>query len=236
MAGAFVAQAEGSAAATGTSIATSGSLTVAIGDALLALVTYDAGDTTPAINTTFGTFTEDVAVQKVSQSPRMRVYSLIATASGTSALTATFNGGADSRTNRAISVIQSSGCAAYLGGTFPAYFNPGSGNDLVTPGNFNVTAQPNYLMSFAWDQAGGGVSPPNGTTSVFTSRGTAWLFADATANMRISDFRATTNGNVTSKFNSGFAGHSYATGVFAWSEPSTATSSGPNPKTIWIMP
>jgi hypothetical protein len=224
VAGSFIAYAYATATASGTTLTTdngtaAGVLNVLVGDALAYISTYDAGDTTVTYSTDFSNSaaqpTEDTSIQKVSQSPRMRVSTFIATQAANT--TVTLTPGA-ARTNRGVLVVQIRGLAAYLGGVFPAYFNPGSGNDLVTPGNYNVVAQPNYMLGIAWDQAGGGTAPPNGTTSVFTSRGTFWNMADATANGRFSDFRATANGNVAPTFNSGFGGHSYAALQLAWSE------------------
>lgn len=207
--------------------ANSGSLTVSVGDMLVALLTYDAGDTTVALGTTFGTFTEDTGLQKVSQSPRTRVLTCVATSGGTGTITNTLGA---ARTNRGILVCRLTGISSYItqastpGSLFPAYFNPGNGADLVTPGNFNVATPPNYFLSFGWDQSGGGTAPPAGTTSGGTSRATAWNFADATANLRVSDKRATGTGNTTCTYNSGFGGHSYAAVLLGFVESAVAAS------------
>jgi hypothetical protein len=231
----FIAYAYATATASGTALVTSqgtnaGALDVQVGDSLAYFATYDAGDTTIVYSTDFSSGavqpTEDASLQHVAQSPRMRVSTFKATQAANTTITLTPGA---SVTNRGVLVVQIRGALAYLGGIFPAYFNPGSGNDLIVPGNFNVSAPPNYMLGLAWDQAGGGTAPPNGTSSLFTSRGTAWLFADGTPNLRFSDYRATAGGNVQPTFNSGFGGHSYAALQLAFSEPAAGSIVAPMP-------
>lgn len=217
MAGSYISNAEGIDGTSGTSLATSTSLTTAAGDSLMALVFYDGGDATVSLSTDFGTWTENTSLSITIGSPRIRYFYLNSAAAATAAVTATYS---VARTDRKILVFQARGLAAYQGGTLPTPASTGSGDDLITTGNYNVTNQPNYVLACAMDLNGDGVSPPNGTTSVFTSRGT---FFSAGPDGRVSDYRATANGNVAATFNSGYGSHVYAEALWAFTEAAAAS-------------
>jgi len=181
-------------------------LTTDTGDTLVAMVIYDVGNDAPVLSTDFGTWVELTEFQRLDQSPRFHVFLIQSALAGTADVSATFGA---NREFPGIIVFQLRDVGDFIDGVVPAYNNPGSGDDVVTTGPYTVTDSPNYVLAFACDLSGSGTPPPNGTTSVFTSEGTAWQFGAGTDNARIVDYTAPTDGAIEATWNSGFGSHTY---------------------------
>lgn len=201
MPGAFVQQKAATNVAAGSSI-TTGAITVATSDELVMIVTYTGATTTITPVATFGPWTEDLSLQHAAGGGvGVSVFYCDSANCAGGTGSPTVNYGA-SITRRGFILVEMSGIDHYLGGVFPAFqVTPGNGANAITTGNATISAQPNYLLSQAWDQTdhagGGGAVPAIGSASTgqFTSQGTAWNFGDTTANLRTMDGRVLANGN-----------------------------------------
>lgn len=218
MPGAFVQQKQGTNVASLASI-TSGTLTTALANSLALIVTYTGGTTTVIPDTNFGVFVEDVSLRHAAGGGvGMHVFTLDSCLGITDQLAVNFGA---ARTNRGIYIVEMSGITTYLGGVFPAYqAAPGTGVNAIDTGPFNVTAPPNYLLAFGWDQGGGGTPPSIGASSAgpYTSRGTGWLMGDSTADARLMDARAVVGGNVNATFETGDGGDTFAALLLVFAE------------------
>lgn len=220
MAGAYVKHVHGSNIASGASL-TLAAMTPAAGNSLALIVTYSGATTTVAPSADFGAFTEDVSLQHAAGGGiGMHVFTLDSCLGINAQMVITYGA---ARPNRGAMVVEMSGLNNYIAGVFPAYqVTPGIGGDAISSGNFNVTNPPNYLLAYAWDQSGGGAPPPlvgASSAGVYTSRGTTWFFADASANARLMDARALAAGNIAATFSdANGAANTYAALLLAFAE------------------
>lgn len=225
MPGTFVQQKQGSNTGSSSSFI-SGSITSTAGNSLALIVTYFGATTTvtPDPTNIFGTWVEDVSLRHAAAGGvGMHVFTMDSCSAASSALTVNFGA---ARTNRGIYYVEMSGIDHYISGMFPAYqVAPGATNDAITSGSFNVSAFPNYLLGFAWDQTGGAVTPSVGgaASTIFASQGTGWLMGDSVNDARLMDGRAVANGNVAATFTSSIgAADTFAALLLAFAE-STST-------------
>lgn len=218
MPGAFVQQKQGSNVASGASVV-SGTISTSLANSLALIVTYTGGSTTVTPATNFGVFTEDVSLRHAAGGGiGVHVFTMDSCLAITGTLAVAFGAAV---TNRGIYIVELSGIDHYLGGSFPAYqVAPGTGADAIDTGPFSVTAPPNYLLAFGWDQSGGGTPPSIGAASAgaYTTRGTGWLMGDATYDARLMDARVTATGNVNATFQTAAGGDTFGALLLAFAE------------------
>lgn len=186
-----------SGAGSAANIATSGTVTVADGDTIVAFTTV-AQDQTTTMAVSDGTNTYDRVFTQYDGSAI--TYSILVAedvAAGTYTLTATWDGG--TRTNRSIFAFGISGLktASFQTGTalLNAQATPGTGSDGVTSGTTTPTEQPACLLG--WHLSSGGVGTP-ATGTGFTSIGTGLQFGTGTDLARVQHKRLTSTSGVAS--------------------------------------
>lgn len=179
MAYSVIAEADGDAAASGVNIATTGTVTAAAGDTIVAFVTATGANLTASLAASDGTntYTRRASAWDGSNA-NIGVMVAENVSAGTYTVTGSWDGG--SRTNRGVKAIVLRGLksASYQTGTGAAAFqtSPGTGTDAVTPGSVTPTEQPACLIGLAL--AGGLQTPTIGTG--FTGLTACWQLGTGT--------------------------------------------------------